>query len=616
MMQKVREAIRKYWGFDGFLPLQEEAIASVLADRDSVVVAPTGGGKSLCYQAPAVVMDGLAVVISPLISLMKDQVDTLIENGVRAARIDSTQTPEERSDAMARLRQGALDLLYVSPERLLMNGFLDTVRSARVAFVAVDESHCVSMWGHDFRPEYRRLNLLREALPGVAVHAYTATATSRVREDIARQLELRDPEILVGSFFRPNLVYRVARRTSLVAQVTDVIDRHPGRSGIVYCIRRKDVDALCAELCQRGHKAAPYHAGLEDEERKANQERFINDDVQVIVATVAFGMGIDKPDVRFVVHAGAPKSLEHYQQETGRAGRDGLEADCLLLHGPGDFVTWRFILDKSEMADDAREVALTKLHDMQGYAGSVSCRHAALVGYFGQSLPASNGDGCGACDACLGEIETMPQALVTAQKVLSCVVRLRESWGAGHVVKVLTGASDKRLLERGHDTLTTYGLLKGHKQTTVRDWVEQLAGQGFLERRGEFGVLGVTEAGWRVIRGEEEPILTAPAPDRKREPRRRGRVEVQSWEGVDEGLFEALRTTRLEIARARHVPPYVIAHDATLRDMARLRPSSLEGMMDVSGMGKRKVGHYGEAFLEVLDAYCRENGLSRDAVSS
>ena len=423
MSVPIEEVLRKYWGFDGFLPLQKEAMECVCAGRDSIVILPTGGGKSLCFQAPALTFPGLTLVVSPLLSLMKDQVDALLESGVAAARVDSSISQSERIETFKKLRAGRLKLLYVSPERLVMEGFLDLLKNTGVSSVAVDEAHCVSMWGHDFRPEYRKLSILREALPGIPIGAYTATATEHVRRDIAEQLNLNQPQIFVGKFDRPNLIYRVRRRTNSLKQVREVLDRHRGESGIVYCIRRADVDEMSQALAGRGYRVAPYHAGMTDEDRKKSQNAFIEDEVEIIVATVAFGMGIDKSNVRCVIHAGMPKSLEHYQQESGRAGRDGLEAECFLFYSGADYLTWKRILEESE--PQMYEIAIEKLGQMYRYCSGVACRHRALVGYFGQDLGTVN---CHACDICLGEVEGVPGAQVVAQKILSSVLRQGERW--------------------------------------------------------------------------------------------------------------------------------------------------------------------------------------------
>src|SRR5687767_6855790 len=409
---------------------------AVLDGRDSLVVMPTGGGKSLCFQAPALLRPGLALVVSPLISLMKDQVDTLTGNGVAAACFNSALPADVRGSVLQGVREARYRLLYVSPERLAgegSDGFLAMLSRVQVSFVAIDEAHCISQWGHDFRPEYRQLARLRMVFPGCGLHAYTATATARVRRDIASQLSLANPIELVGSFDRPNLIYRVLPRMQLKRQLQDVLTRHHGQAGIVYCMSRREVDALAAWLSQTGIRARPYHAGLSDRERAQNQDVFLDEEVDVVVATVAFGMGIDRSDVRFVVHAGAPQSLEHYQQESGRAGRDGLEAECLLVYSTADFMKWRLMLERSgELTDAARRL----LRDIERYAASVGCRHRHLVGYFGEAYSRAD---CSACDYCLEELETADDSVQLARKVLSCVARVGQRFGVAHVANVLCG---------------------------------------------------------------------------------------------------------------------------------------------------------------------------------
>lgn len=610
-MEALRDIVRKVWGYDEFRPLQSDAIEAVLAGRDSVVVLPTGGGKSLCFQAPALAMPGTAVVVSPLIALMHDQVDGLVEAGVAAAYVNSTLTPDERRRTADDVRAGRIKLLYLSPERLTTERTLDFLSTIKPSFFAIDEAHCISEWGHDFRPEYRMLSLLKERFPDTAVHAYTATATERVRRDIARELQLVNPVVHVGSFDRPNLVYRVERRTDRMAQIRAVVDRHLGESGVIYCMRRADVEEVCAALVELGHKALPYHAGLADEVRTRNQNAFIKDRAKIIVATVAFGMGIDKSDVRFVVHAGAPKSLESYQQESGRAGRDGLEAECCLFYSGADFQMWRSF--QKELPPEAAGAAAAILEGMEGYCTGVGCRHRSLVEYFGQSLADQK---CLACDFCLDEVELADDSLVTAQKIISCVARLRENYGGDYTAQVLVGSKEQRVVEKGHDKLSTWGLLKAHDKRQVRDWIEQLVGQGCLVKGGEYGVLQITADGRDVMSGDFTPRLLKASERGGRSERSRTRKESksekESWEGVDRGLFEALRQWRREKAEARGLPPFIIFGDAVLRDLARYRPSTAEALMQIRGIGQKKRDEYGEELTAVVVDHCRENGLATD----
>ena len=606
--------MQEYWGYDSFRPLQREAMTAVMEGRDSVVVLPTGGGKSLCFQAPAVTMGGMALVVSPLISLMKDQVDALRNCGVPAAYLNSTLTADERREVMQQIRDDQLKLLYVAPERLLLDGTLTMLAGANVSLAAIDEAHCISSWGHDFRPEYRGLARLKEAFPHIGVHAYTATATREVREDIAKQLGLERAEMLVGSFDRPNLTYRVRPGVKRLQQVQDVIERHRSgdgscESGIVYCISRKEVDKNAAALKGLGVRALPYHAGLSDEERKANQDAFLNDRADVIVATVAFGMGIDKPDVRFVIHAGMPKSLENYQQEAGRAGRDGLPSECLLLYSRGDAATWKRIIESptEEGSPESVAAAMRALDGIARYGAGVTCRHRALVEHFGQPFEHEN---CGACDVCLGELDLVDEPLLLAQKIVSCVARLEQRFGADYTTKVVTGSTEERILQQGHDQLSTYGLLKDQRTSDVRDWVEQLVGQGYLVKAGEYGVLHITDEGLRLLKGDAEPRLLRSAPKSTRTGS--SKRDAESWEGVDRGLFDALRALRSSMAKELGVPAYIVFGDASLRDLARRRPSTLEAFRQAHGVGEKKLREYGEAFLEAIVAYCSENGVATD----
>ena len=603
-MKDIQRALSKYWGYNQFLPLQKEAMSALRNGQDCILVLPTGGGKSLCYQAPAMAADGLAVVVSPLISLMKDQVDALIECGVCAVRLDSSMSSVEQKETIDSIRQRVVKLLYLSPERLLTDGFLNLLKETKLSYFAIDEAHCVSMWGHDFRPEYRQLGQLRNLFPGVTIAAYTATATQQVRDDIAVQLRLNRPQTLVGSFDRPNLSYTIRPRSDILSQVRSVMDRHKGESGIIYCIRRKDVDELCAVLRSHGYKVAPYHAGMDPVQRKRNQDRFINEQVDTIVATIAFGMGIDKSNVRYVIHAGMPKSLEHYQQESGRAGRDRLEAECWLFYSGGDYGVWKYLM--RDMPGEAYDIALGKLNDMYAFCTSASCRHETIVRYFGQSLEKDN---CAACDVCLGEMETIDDALVVAQKILSCVVRLEQLFGSQYTAQVLTGSKDKRILENNHDKLSTYALLSDVKMKVVQNWIEQLVGQGYLEKYGEYNQLRVTENGHAVLKGQKTPRLLKPA-EKKTDYKPQSAAE--SWEGVDAGLFEELRSFRKREAVEKGVPPFVIFGDATLRELAKIRPSTSQKLMRVKGIGTQKRQQYGRAVLTIIRKYCEKNAIDMD----
>lgn len=590
-MTNLDHILSRYWGYNSYRPLQREAMQCVMNGKDSVVVLPTGGGKSLCYQVPAVAMSGMSVVVSPLISLMKDQVDALAEVGVPAAFLNSSQSAAQRQRVAAQIRAKELKLLYVAPERLVMDGFLTYLRQCNVSFFAIDEAHCISIWGHDFRPEYRALAVLKEQFPAVAVHAYTATATPQVREDIATQLALRNPEMLVGSFDRANLNYSVRPKLEQMEQLGEIIDRHKGESGIIYCIRRAEVDTLSAALRKEGLPALPYHAGLSDDERRRNQDVFIRDDDAIVVSTVAFGMGIDKPNVRYVIHWGMPKSLEHYQQESGRAGRDGLEADCCLFHSGGDIIVWKHLLPLND--PEAGPVMRRKLEAMHGYCMGITCRHRMLVNYFGQDLP---DEPCGACDICNGGANLLPDALTIAQKILSSAIRTGESFGVTYNIRVLCGSKDQRVLENGHERLSTYGLLESVNRTIIRNWIEQLVAQGCLELSGEYQVLKVTAKGRQVLQGAQTPKLLKPA-ERAPQRTKAGAAAAKSWDGVDRSLFERLKDLRREIATEKNLPAYMIFDDAALRDMARRRPASPQEFLTVRGVGEKKAHDYGARFL-------------------
>jgi len=602
--------VRRYWGFSTLRPLQQQAIRAGLEQRDSLVVMPTGGGKSLCYQVPAALGQRTDIVVSPLISLMKDQVDGLHACGYAAAALYSGMPAGAVRQIEEEIAAGKFRLVFVAPERLLTSRFLQLVERVGVRAFAIDEAHCISHWGHDFRPEYRQLAELKTRFPEASVHAYTATATERVRSDIVEQLRLSAPTVLVGIFDRPNLVYRIVPRVDAEKQTLEVIRRHAGQAAIVYCISRKDAEAMAAALGEHRVRAAHYHAGMEPEERRRTQDAFAAEQLDVVAATVAFGMGIDRSDVRCVIHAAMPKSIEHYQQETGRAGRDGLEAECVLLYSAADVIRWESLIDKSagEAGAPAEVLAAAKplLAHMRQYCGGVQCRHRKLSEYFGQAYSRAS---CGACDVCLDEVEGVADGTVAAQKILSCVARAGERFGAEHIIDILLGADTERVRRWHHERLSTYGLLKGTGRKPVNNMIYQLIDAGLLERTSdERPVLRLNDASWAVMRGKQTVRLLQPKVDVTKT-----RFDEESWEGVDRGLFDSLRTLRRQVADERSVPPYVLFSDATLRDMARARPGSPGAFLDVRGIGERKLADLGPRFLEHIAAYCREHQLALDA---
>ena len=596
--ERIRETIQRYWGFDQLRPMQAEAIHAGLTQQDSLVVLPTGGGKSLCYQVPPAVAGRLDVVISPLIALMQDQVEGLRQNGYPAVALHSGLSDEERRVMDEELRGGAAHLLFISPERLLRDGTLRMVRELGVSSFIIDEAHCISQWGHDFRPEYRQMARLREWFPDASIHGYTATATPRVREDIIVQLGLRDPQVLVGVFDRPNLIYRIKPAVDVKQQTFETIRRHRREAVIVYCQTRNDTEETASYLTERGVQAAAYHAGMQKSERSSVQRAFAEEKLQVVAATVAFGMGIDRSNVRCVIHAAVPKSIEHYQQETGRAGRDGLEAECVLFYSASSIIRWEGLIRRSAArAEDVEAVAeaqLELLRRMQGMCSTLGCRHRALSRYFGQSY---DRDDCGACDVCLGEVTGMKGATVTAQKILSCVYRTGQSFGVGHITQVLCGSRAEGVLSRGHDELTTFGLLKPMPEKVVQNLVYQLIDQGLLERTpGDRPVLHLTDDAVRVLRGELEVRLIDPRADLVRT----SAVAREAWEGVDTDMFERLRLWRKSTAIERDLPAYMIFSDATLRELARMKPDTLIELRRVPGIGEQKMQQYGETVIEII----------------
>jgi ATP-dependent DNA helicase RecQ len=595
---EVLAVLRRFWGYESLRPLQAEAIQAGLERRDSLVVMPTGGGKSLCYQVPPAVAGRTDVVVSPLIALMKDQVDGLRASGYPAAALHSGIDQAEIRQVEHELAAGRHHLIFVAPERLLTPRFLELAARLNVSSFAIDEAHCISQWGHDFRPEYRMLAELKTRFPAASIHAYTATATERVRHDIIEQLGLVHPAVLVGSFDRPNLLYRVRPKLDVNAQIAETIRRHKGEASIVYSISRKDTEQIAAYLSAQGVRAAPYHAGMEPDERRRTQDRFAAEETDVVVATVAFGMGIDRSDIRCVIHAAMPKSIESYQQETGRSGRDGLPAECVLFYSAADVIRWRNLMERSaeEKAAPPEVVESGKglLEEMRRFATVVRCRHAALSGYFGEIYKATN---CGACDFCLGEVEGVADSTVLAQKVLSCVARVEQRFGVEHVVDVLSGASSERVRRWDHAKLSTYGLLKDLPRKTLTNLVYQLIDAGLLERTpGDRPALKLTAMSWEVMRGR----LAVSLLQAKESKSSRTRIEEASWRNVDEAIFESLRQLRRVIAAERGVPPFVILHDATLRDLASVRPTTVEELRHIRGIGEKKRTDFGARLIDCI----------------
>jgi ATP-dependent DNA helicase RecQ len=592
--------LKTHFGYDSFRPLQQEIMEQALTGRDTLAILPTGAGKSLCYQLPALAREGLTLVISPLIALMKDQVDQLSASGIPATFLNSTLDPQENRDRLTAIRAGETKLVYLAPERLMSGDFLSTVRNWNVTALAVDEAHCISEWGHDFRPEYRRLRELREALPGVPVIALTATATPRVREDILTQLALRDPAVFLASFNRPNLNYLVEPKQDAASRLTAFIKSRGHDSGIVYCQSRKRSEELAATLRTSGIPAVCYHAGLDPSERARNQEAFLRDEVRVVCATIAFGMGINKPDVRFVIHADLPKNLEGYYQETGRAGRDGLPADCLLLFSRGDVVKYlRFLDDIPD--DEARDHARLQLDQMADFAESDQCRRIGLLGYFGETWPQEN---CGACDNCLAPRETW-DATTEAQKFLSCILRVKQTGhppvGIRHLCDILTGSRAEKVLTKRHDQLSTYGIGKEHSAAKWAEIARQLARKNLIAiESGTFPTVTITADGMAFLRERGNVSLTRlMATEKSRAPRplRAGDIEC------DSELFETLRAHRKQLADAASVPPYVVFSDVALRHMARDYPVTDSAFLRIPGVGERKLADYGQSFIGLIAAF-------------
>ena len=593
--------LNKYFGYSKFRPLQNEIILDALNKKDVLVLMPTGGGKSLCYQYPSLLFDGMTIVVSPLISLMKNQVDSLKSNGIEAEYINSSLNYDEVRRIKSALQKNKIKLLYMAPERLTIPSFLGFLRGLKVSLFAIDEAHCISEWGHDFRPEYRQLRLIRESFPDIPIIALTATATPKVQEDIIAQLSLRDCKKYIASFNRKNLVYTIRPKDNTLLQIVQFLRNRPNESGIIYCQSRKTVDSLTEKLQQAGYRVLPYHAGLSQSIRSQNQEKFIKDDVDILVATIAFGMGIDKPNIRFIIHYDLPKNLEAYYQETGRAGRDGLKSDCILFYSYGDRQKIEYFIN--QMADDReRQISLNKLRDMINFCESNICRRKVLLGYFGEVLDEDN---CGGCDNCL-EPKEKTDAVRETSIILSCIDELGERFGIGYVADVITGSKSQRLLMNGHESLKSYGSGKDLPKKNWHAFIRELIQLGYLELEGEtYPVLRLNQRSRTFLMGcltggeKEKVFLTKP--EVKEKPVEQ---EAERDVGYDSGLFEVLRVLRKKLADAENYPPYIIFTDASLKQMAALYPRTLSDFRKINGVGDKKLEKYGAVFVkEIVDYY-------------
>jgi ATP-dependent DNA helicase RecQ len=605
----MHQTLKKYFGYDQFRPLQAEIITHVLAKNNAFVLMPTGGGKSLCYQLPALKFSGITLVISPLIALMKDQVDALRANGIAAEFINSSLASVEINQIEKKARSGELNILYVAPERLALDYFQNFLKSLEISLIAIDEAHCISEWGHDFRPDYRNLAKLRNIFPAVPVMALTATATDRVREDIVRQLEMQNARVFISSFNRPNLSYVVRPKKNVFFNLVNLLKKYSDRSVIIYCFSRKETENIAADLKHEGFKAAAYHAGLENEKRRLTQEKFVRDEVQIIVATIAFGMGIDKPDVRLIVHYSLPKSIEGYYQETGRAGRDGLPSECVLFYSYGDTIKHNFFL--RDIQNEAERLsAQKKLAQVVEYAELRTCRREYLLKYFSEKQELES---CGGCDVCLTPKEEV-DATILAQKILSAIVRTGERFGGRHILHVLRGARIKKVLELGHDKLSVYGIAKDASEEEIMYFINLLIAKGLIAKSdSEYPTLYLTNRGKKFLNNREKIIL--PAPQFEKESKGSGQETLnRQWKKgaleYDMGLFEELRILRKNLADQKGVPPFVIFSDVALQEMAYYFPQTKESFLQISGVGAMKLEQYGEKFMPIIRDYVKAHNLT------
>lgn len=593
-MNNIIEILNKYYGYKSFRKGQEEIINNIINENDVLAIMPTGGGKSICYQVPAIAMDGLTIVISPLISLMKDQVDSLNSLGIDSAYINSSLSNIEIQEVYFRLNTGDIKILYVAPERLEGVEFLNIIKSLKVSQIAVDEAHCVSQWGHDFRSSYKRIYNFIEALPKrPVVTAFTATATKEVREDILESLKLRDAKIFISGFDRENLKITVERGISKNIYILDYIEENKGESGLIYCSTRKEVDKLCDLLKANGINALSYHAGLSDMERKKNQEDFIYDKVDVMIATNAFGMGIDKPNIRYVIHYNMPKNIEGYYQEIGRAGRDGEKSECILLFSPGDVQTQKYIIETGTTNPFRKRNELEKLQSMIDLVYSNGCYKKYILNYFGEERE----EDCNNCSNCLFDGELIDKT-IDAQKVISCVYRMKRPFGIGVIVEVLRGSKNKKLIEQGLDKLTTYGIVKDYTKDELKDFINTLISHGYINYGGEFPVVTPNKNSLKVVKGEEKVYF--------KEARKVKKITT------DNDLFSLLRGLRMYLAGEEGIPPYMVFGDNTLKEMSTRMPLTKEQLLDISGVGEKKVEKYGEKFIEKIKEYVDEKNIQVD----
>jgi len=598
-MQQALEILDNTFGYAEFRHSQADIIETLLNGHDALVLMPTGGGKSLCYQIPAMIRNGTAIIVSPLIALMHDQVSALNQLGIKAAFLNSSQDRKTQQDIEQSLRQGEISLLYVAPERLLMNSTLGMLQQIDIALFAIDEAHCVSQWGHDFRKEYQQLYILHQQFPGVPRIALTATADIRTRQEIIDQLQLHDAKQFVNSFDRPNIQYQISEGQNSRERLWRFLEKeHPDDAGIVYCLSRKKVEATAEWLSKKGRIALPYHAGLPAELREYHQQRFLREDGVIIVATIAFGMGIDKPDVRFVAHLNLPKSIEAYYQETGRAGRDGQAANAWMAYGLQDVISLRQMMQDSDAGEQYKRISQQKLEAMLGLCELTSCRRQTILAYFNEELK----EPCGYCDNCISPPETW-NGTEAAQKALSCVYRTGQRFGVNYIIDVLTGKEDDRIQQYHHDQLSTFGIGKDLTAVEWRAVFRQLISRGYLDADMEaYGALKLTETARPLLRGESDLQLRKQARPVTKE-KTRAKKAVISLNPDDEDLFEALRLHRLELAQENGVPPYIIFHDSTLQKMATEKPLTLEDMRQISGIGEQKLKKYGDEFVGIIEKY-------------